>query len=199
MKRTRIVGILHKQAVAHHDMSSGNAEVSAISMNFLPATGPASGPTQPRPNDASMSGPTSGNASEEEATAHRSICQADQVLPNNNAIRQMSVKKCTVVGDLKTGMVFGDSLVMTAGGIICTKDARVEISVCGVHLGEYREHVTDVGREKDGYLARGLLVKICEDVVRERNAHIGIRITNETETQKATGLKAKTDAGRASQ
>ena len=67
-----------------------------------------------------------------------------------------------------------------------------------MHLGEYRERVTDVGCEKDGCLARGLLVKIGENVVLECNEPIGIRIMNETEKQRATGLKAETDAERAS-
>ena len=130
-KRSRSVGNIRKQAVAPQDVSLGNADFPTISMNRRPATGPASEPIQPRPTDASMSGPTSGGASEEEAAAYRSIRQAGQVLfDNNNAIRQMSVKKWTGVGNLKTDVMSGDSLVMTDGAIISAKDDRAELSVC---------------------------------------------------------------------
>ena len=145
-----------------------------------------------------MSGPTSGAASEVEADVHRSTCQADQVLFDNNALRQMSVRKSNGVGNLKTDMMFGESLGVANGTIISANGARLEMSVCGMRADEHRERIADVACGKEGCLARGLLVEIGGNVVRGCNDQIGIRITNETETNRTTCLKAKTDVERVS-
>ena len=109
------------------------------------------------------------------------------------------MKKCNGAGNLKTDMMFGDSLVVKKGSIISSKNARVDITVCEMHLSEYQERISDVGCEKEGCLARVLLVKVGENFAREFSDHIGIRILNETETQKATSSKNRTDMDGAEQ
>ena len=145
------------------------------------------------PVEASMSGPTSGNVSEEGAVLPRMICQSDMVMFDDNGMRQMSGRKCMGPGNLKTDLMYGHSLMMPNGTIVACNQARVEVSVCKTHVGEYLERIKDISCEQVGCMARGMMGKIGEKVVRERNEHIGIRIMRETDVRQASQTKGNGD------
>ena len=114
-------------------------------------------------------------------------------------MRQMSVRKCKETGNLKSDLVYGDSLMMPNRTVVASKQARIGILACGMRLCEYLERLNDVGCEQTDCLSRGMLVKIGENLARECNDHIGIRIMHATDLQKATSTKCTGEVVNSSQ
>ena len=129
------------------------------------------------------SGPTSGEESEDEV-ARSSICVGSRVVFDNNQLRPMSSGPCKKIVRFKTDLMRGDSLVMKAGNVISGKEGRVEVGLCKRHYDHYLERRKDVGCEQAGCYAKGVLVKIGNDAIRECNGHIGMRLLKENQSEK---------------
>ena len=87
-----------------------------------------------------MSGPTSGNARDEEAAQNHSTRQADAIPFDNHGMRQMSVGKCKELGNTKTDMMFDrDSLLMSSGTSVADRQGRIGALLRRNNLDEYRE------------------------------------------------------------
>ena len=127
-----------------------------------------------------LSGPTSGDISEDDARSTAG-CHADKVVFGNNYLRPVNRNPCKSTGMLKTDLMYGGSFIASSGNVISSKQCRVEVKVCKPHLGEYLERRKDVGCEKPECYARGVMVRIGDIVVRECNEHIGIRLIHTEE------------------
>ena len=109
------------------------------------------------PAEPPMSGPTSGNVREEDIVQNQMSRRPDMALFDNNGMRKMSVRKRKEPGNLETDLVYGDSLTMSSGASVACKKARIEVSICKMHVGEYLERVNDIIFGQMGCLARGMM------------------------------------------
>ena len=78
---------------------------------------------------ASMSGPASGEASEAERQKGGRF-QAHVIVFGNNYLRPMSQSRCKLTGDIKAGLLHGDSFVTASGNVISSKKGRIEARMC---------------------------------------------------------------------